>query len=153
MECYWSEGAESKLCGWLLQLSSNTLFAQSGHMVRNKRRVALQGSYSDWLQVLSGVPQGSKLGPLMFLVYIDDIPQCITHDSKVAIFADDSKLCKIIEKPSDKFSLQQDLIQLSIGHFRVLLCPCFKTSLSAKSFIWKWVLHAVSFSCKSKSFS
>ena len=39
----------------------------------------------------------------------------------------------------------------SIGHFRVLLCLCFKTSLSAKPFIWKWVLHAVSFSCKSIS--
>ena len=44
-------------------------------------------------------------------------------------------------------------VQLQIGHFRVLLCLCFKTSLSAKPFIWKWVLHAVSFSCKSKSFS
>ena len=39
-----------------------------------------------------------------------------------------------------------------IGHFRVLLCLCFKTSLSAKPFLWKWILHAVSFSCKSKSF-
>ena len=38
------------------------------------------------------------------------------------------------------------------GHFRVLMCLCFKTSLSAKPFIWKWVLHAVSFSCKLKSF-
>ena len=42
--------------------------------------------------------------------------------------------------------------QFSIGHFLVLLCLCFKTSLSAKPFIWKWILHAVSFSCKSKSF-
>ena len=40
-----------------------------------------------------------------------------------------------------------------IDHFRVLLCLCFKTSVSAKPFLWKWVLHAVSFSCKSKSFS
>ena len=39
-----------------------------------------------------------------------------------------------------------------IGHFRVLLCLCFKTSLSAKPFIWKWVLPAVSFSCKSVIF-
>ena len=42
---------------------------------------------------------------------------------------------------------------LPIGHFRVLLYLCFKTSLSVQPFIWKWVLHAVSFSCKSKSFS
>ena len=78
------------------------------------QRVALQGTYSDWLQVLSGVPQGSILGPLLFLVYIDYISQCIKHDSKVAIFVNDSKLFKIIEKPSDKLSLQQDLTQLSI---------------------------------------
>jgi len=63
---------------------------------------------------LSGVPQGSILGPLLFLVYMDDILQCTQHDSKVAIFADDSKLFKIIEKPSHKFALQQDLTQLSI---------------------------------------
>ena len=36
-----------------------------------------------------------------------------------------------------------------IGHFRVLLCLCFKTSLSANPFIWKWVLHAVSLFCNS----
>ena len=53
-------------------------------------------------------------GPSDVLVYIDDIPQYITHDSKVAIFADDSKLFKMMEKPLDKFSLQQDLTQLSI---------------------------------------
>ena len=41
----------------------------------------------------------------------------------------------------------------AIGHFRVLLCLCFKASLSAKPFLWKWVLHAVSFSRKSTSFS
>ena len=38
-------------------------------------------------------------------------------------------------------------------HFQVFLCLCFKTSLSVKLFIWKWVVHEVSFSWKSKSFS
>ena len=47
----------------------------------------------------------------------------------------------------------EDTMEIHVGHFRVLLCLCFKTSLSMKSFIWKWVLHAVSFSCKSKPFS
>ena len=83
------------------------------------QRVALQGTYSDWLQVLSGVPQGSILGPVLFLVYIDDIPQCIKHGSKVAIFADDSKLLKIIEK---LFSLQQDLTQFSIWSDTLEMC-------------------------------
>ena len=61
----------------------------------------------------TGVPQGSILGPLLFLAYIDDIPQCIQHHSKIAIFADDSKLYQIISKPSDKILFQQDLTQLS----------------------------------------
>ena len=43
------------------------------------------------------------------------------------------------------------IIHGPIGHFRVLLFLCFKTSLNAKPFVWKWVLHAVSFSCKSKN--
>ena len=47
-------------------------------------------------------------------LYIDNIPQCIKHDSKLAIFAHDSKLFKTIKKPSDKLSLQQDIMQLSI---------------------------------------
>ena len=47
----------------------------------------------------------------------------------------------------------QSQISLALGHFRVLLCLCFKPSLSAKPFIWKWFLLAVSCSCRSKSFS
>ena len=46
-----------------------------------------------------------------------------------------------------------NLLCSTIGHFQVLLCLCFKASLSAKPCLWKWVLHAVSFSCKSKSVS
>ena len=43
--------------------------------------------------------------------------------------------------------------RFSIGHFRVLFCLCFKTSPSAKPFIWKWVLLTSPFECKSYSFS
>ena len=108
------------------------------------QRVALQGTYSDWLQVLSGVPQGSILGPLLFLVYIDDIPQCIKHDSKVAIFADDSKLFKIIEKPSDKLSLQ-DLTQPSIWSDTWKMClsipKCKALNISRKKIPTKREYH------------
>ena len=56
-------------------------------------------------------------------------------------------------KPFVHIQIHIYLSERSIGHFRVPLYLRFKTSLSAKLFIWKWVLHAVSFSCKSKSFS
>ena len=83
------------------------------YLSNRSQRVTLQGTKSNWLKVTSGVPQGSIQGPLLFLAYMDDIPQCIQHHSKIAICADDSKLYKIISKPSDKILFQQDLTQLS----------------------------------------
>ena len=56
-----------------------------------KQRVALNGFKSSWTDVLSGVPQGSVLGHLLFLIYINDIPDCIENCS-VKIFVDDLKL-------------------------------------------------------------
>ncbi len=60
------------------------------------QRVTLQGLYSECLEVYSGVPQGSILGPLLFLVYIDDLSGYIRNKSKIALFADDSKIYQTI---------------------------------------------------------
>ena len=63
-----------------------------------------------------------------------------------------SKVVCLIPVGDSDFFLFPTLVSCwSIGHFRVLLHLCFKTSLSAKPFIWKWVPHVVSFSCKSTS--
>ena len=56
-------------------------------LLDRKQRVVLNGSSSPWSPVISGVPQGTVLGPLLFLLYINDIVDNIT--SQVSLFADD----------------------------------------------------------------
>ena len=56
----------------------------------------MKGEASDWLTVTSGVPQGSLLGLLFFIAYINDLPGVISKDSSIALYADDSKMYTVI---------------------------------------------------------
>ena len=67
--------------------------------------------YSDWLSVRSGVPQGSVLGPLLFLLYIDDLHNIVRH-SKLKLYADDVALYREIKSEADCQLLQEDLDQI-----------------------------------------
>ena len=75
-----------------------------------RQRVNINGKISNWADVLSGVPQGSVLGPLLFLIYINDIDDGIM--SKIWKFADDTKICKNIKNERDVEILRNDLKQL-----------------------------------------
>ena len=76
-----------------------------------KQEVVLDGSHSDLSDVLSGVPQGTVLGPLLFLAYINDMPESL-RSSDCRLFADDSLLYCVVNKASDCKLLQQDLTAL-----------------------------------------
>ena len=74
-----------------------------------KQRVIINGEQSTWTEVLSGVPQGSVLGPLFFILFINDMPDVV--DNYIALFAD-AKLFSTISNEDDHSALQQDLSSL-----------------------------------------
>ena len=67
------------------------------YLFNRKQRVVINGSYSEYANIKSGVPQGSVLGPLLFLVYINDLENNIK--SNVKFFADDTMLYSVVKDP------------------------------------------------------
>ena len=65
-----------------------------GFLLNRHQRVMVQGSFSKWHNVLSGIPQGSVLGPLMFVMYINDLPIKAVN-SELFLFADQQRLAKL----------------------------------------------------------
>ena len=73
-------------------------------------KVGLRGAFSQLLDVLSGVPQGSVLGPLLFLLYVNELPDWIKSELKM--FADETNVWHRIKKDTDSIALQDDLDRL-----------------------------------------
>ena len=70
----------------------------------------VNGIGSEWENATSGIPQGSVLAPILFVIYINDIPDTVESDSY--LFADDTKIFRIIKDEDDKEILQDDLTKL-----------------------------------------
>ncbi len=79
-------------------------------LTQRLQRVTINGTPSTWEKVLSGVPQGTVLGPHLFLLFINDIGDGIS--SKIRLFADDCLVYRAIKSPADETILQNDLDRL-----------------------------------------
>ena len=93
-------GIQGKLLGWI------------GSFLQNRTmRVVVRNDGSRWIVVKSGVPQGSVLGPLLYLGFVKDLPDWILNGIKM--FADDTKLWARIKNMEDSLGLQKDLDTLA----------------------------------------
>ena len=83
------------------------------YLIERQQRVVFKGEASDWLTVTSGVPQGFLLGPLFFIIYINDLPGVISKDSSIALYADDNKMYRVINTREDLSSFQSEIDKIS----------------------------------------
>ena len=91
-------GIRGKLLRWL-----------SNFLCGRFQRVTVLGATSEPLPVLSGVPQGSILGPLLFLIYVNDLPASVSQGTSMGMFADDTKCFRSIQSFQDGETLQSDM--------------------------------------------
>jgi hypothetical protein len=82
-------------------------------LLGRKQRVMIGGTGSEWAEVVSGVPQRSVLGPVLFICYINDMPQSIT--SMIYMYADDTKIAREVNGDIDHDALQMDLDGLGVN--------------------------------------
>lgn len=92
-------GISGNLLKWIKDFLSNRL-----------QRVVINGQSSEWTEVTSGVPQGSVLGPLLFIMFVNDLPDQVNSFCK--LFADDAKIYKDLQNLEDFEIIQNDLDKL-----------------------------------------
>ena len=103
--------------GLLFKLRQNGISGDLLNILRDflqyrKQRVVLNGQYSAWANVEAGVPQGSILGPLFFLIYINDLSDDLASNPK--LFADDTSLFSVVHNSlSSSTDLNNDLVKIS----------------------------------------
>ncbi len=101
-------GVKGKLLKWIESFLSN-----------RAQRVTLKEFISAWRAVISGVPQGSVIGPFLFVVFINDLTDCFRAISK--LYADDTKLLSKLESSNSSEYLQEDLDRACVWATKWLL--------------------------------
>jgi hypothetical protein len=104
-----ANGIDGKLLQWI-----------EDYLANREIRVVINGQCASWAKTNAGVPQGSILGPLLFLVFINDVVDDIESD--INLFADDTSLMNIIDQMIDSYTtLNADLVKLAAWASRWLV--------------------------------
>ena len=127
-------GIEGKILSWIKSWLSD-----------RKQRVVLNGKCSSWGDVVSGVPQGSVLGPSLFLIFINDI-DCASEltGGLIKKFADDTKCYRVVESEEDRIKFQLMLDSLSHWSlewqmaFNTDKCHVLHTGRKNMNYVYKW---------------
>jgi len=88
-------------------ISGNLLEWIRNFLVGRKQKVVLNNNESELSEVVNGVLQGSVLGPILFNIYVSDMP--LTVNSPIVLFADNVKMFRTIVTVNDFFQLQHDI--------------------------------------------
>ena len=91
-----SYGCNDKITNWILSF-----------LCFRKHSIKIHNALSDYKEVTSGIPQGSVLGPLLFIVYINDLPEYCINGGNLLLFADDSKQYEHIRDIKDCMRMQE----------------------------------------------
>lgn len=107
----------------------------TSYLQGRKQRVVIGGYTSDSYTATSGIPQGSNLGPLLFLLFVNDLPNKI-KESKILLFADDLKLYSVVKNVADCEKLQRDINEVlqwsEINNLKFNITKCYSVSYSRK---------------------
>ena len=119
-------------------IKGNILRWIESFLTSRTQQAVLEGATSNQVHVTSGVPQGTVLGPLLFLIYINDIENNI--DSQLRLFADDCLLYRVIKSARDCVNLENDISQLcdweSTWQMTFNSSKCFVMHMSHKKNPW-----------------
>ncbi|KAI8519197.1 hypothetical protein Bbelb_024540 [Branchiostoma belcheri] len=126
-------------------VGDSTLAWINNFLSDRRQAVVVDGHHSSFVRVLTGVPQGSVLGPCLFLAYINDLPNNL--NTRARLFADDTAVYKVVVHPVQQDLLQQDLQSLEQREnkwdmtFHPEKCVYMPVTRSRKPLLYSYVLH------------